>query len=312
MKRLWSRAVESLAPEPPKADEGEESESGAVPAIQPIPVVDPDAEPRKLPIEPQRIQLPSLIQGTIERPGDIDRVKFSVKTGDRLVFEVETPEKTIPIFNPYLKVIDENGVEAFTNVYSRINANSVISKQIRPKTAYSFSRGGEFTLEIRDITASYGDAAMSYRVLVRPQVPHVGKVHIAKNYLNLMAGEAAKLSVITDQEEGFEGFAILTLEGLPQGVTAMPGTEVEPDKPPPFNEGKKERYTTKSRKATFILVTDADAPPTRMPVMARVFAQPVMEGKPGRKIPVKDVLVMVVRPLEVLTESRPQRKAAGR
>ena len=310
MKVLWSRSVPELAPKP-EDNTGEDSQ-GALPTLDEIPVVDADAEPTKVPVEPQHIPLPALVVGTVEHPGDIDRVRFSIREGDKLVLEVETPEKAIPLMNPYLRVVDAEGVEAFTNVYSRVNANGNIGKQIQSKTAYSFPRDGEFTLEIRDITANYGDSEMRYRVLVRPQVPHMGEVHIAQDRLNLVAGQAKKLSIITDQEEGFDGFVVLSIDGLPEGVRAVMATEVEPDSPPPFNEGKKERFTTKSKKATFVFLSGADAPVTRMPVRAKVFAQPVVEGKLGRRIPIKELLVMVSRQPEVLSENRPAKPAGSR
>jgi hypothetical protein len=44
-----------------------------------IPVVDADAEPTSVPVEPPESPLPALVVVTIERPGDIDLVRFSVK-----------------------------------------------------------------------------------------------------------------------------------------------------------------------------------------------------------------------------------------
>ena len=295
MKALWSRAVPELAPKPPHQRDSESSNHGVVAAIPQIPVVHVDAEPKKAPVEPPEIPVPALIVGTIEHPGDIDRVRFSIKEGSRLVLEVETPEKTVPRFNPYLRVVDAEGVEAFSNIHSYINSNRVVGKQIHPKTSYAFPRNGEFTLEIRDITANYGDREMRYRVLVRPQVPHMGAVHVETDYLNLVAGEAKKLSVTTDQEEGYDGYVVLSIEGLPQGVRAVPATEVEPDSPPPFNLGKVERFTTKSKKATFVFLCERDAPSTGTPVKAHVYAQPVTQGKLGARIAVRELLIMVVR-----------------
>ena len=307
MKTLWSRSVTDLAPS--LTDDEGKPKQGAIAEIREIPVVDADAEPTKAPVEPPEIPLPALIVGTLERPGDVDRVRFSTREGDKLILEVETPEKTIPDMNPYLRVVDAEGVEAFTNVYSNVNANGNISKQIQPKTAFAFSRDGDFTLDIRDITASYGDQEMRYRVLVRPWVPHMGEVHIAEDHINLVAGEAKKLSVTTDQEEGYDGFVILSIEGLPEGVQAVPGTEVEPDSPPPFSVGKAERFKTKSQKATFVILPDPGAPATRMPAVAEVYAQPVVDGKLGERIPVKDLLVMVTRQPESVSENQRKQSA---
>lgn len=290
-ERKWSRGLST--------DRIRELQARALPSLaaaaKPIPVVDADAEPTQVPVEPPRIQLPSMVSGTIERPGDIDRVRFSVKEGDRIALEIETPEKTIPLLNPYLRIVDSEGVEAFTNVLSFINSNTNLSKQIHPKTQYTFPRGGDFTLEIRDITSTYGDARMKYKVLVRPQVPHLGEVKVSVDCLNLEAGKAQKLSIITDQEEGFDGYVIVSMEGLPEGVRAVPATEVDPDSPPQPPMGKRERFVTKNQKATLVLAPEATAPVTRMPVMGRIYAQPVVKGELGTRFLVKEIPVMVVK-----------------
>ena len=265
-----------------------------------IPVIDLDAERASASEGSRRVDLPSLLKGTIDPPGDIDRVSFTVETGDKIALEVETPNQTLPLFNPYLRIYDDQGVEVLTNVHSTLNGNNDISKQIQPKTIHSFPRAGKFTLEIRDITATYGDA---YKVLLRPQVPHMGQIHVTESYLNLVAGRASKLSLVTDQEEGFQGYVIMTVEGLPEGVEAHTATEVEPDRPPAMNRGRQERYVSKSRKATFVFVVEEDAPATRLPVTARLLARPVGEGRLGAAIPVKDLLIMVVRPTQVPPES---------
>ncbi len=225
-------------------------------------------------------------------------MSFSAQIGDGIALEVETPNKTIPLFNPYLRIHDDQGIEVLTNVHSTRNGNNDISKQIQPKTIHSFPRAGDFTLEIRDITSSYGDASMAYRVFLRPQVPHMGQIHVAESHLNLETGRASKLSVITDQEEGFQGYVILTIEGLPEGVEVHTATEVEPDQPPGRNRGKQERYVSKSRKATFVFVVAEDAPTTRTPVTSRIVARPVGESRLGSATPVQDLLIMVIKPAQ--------------
>ena len=287
-ERSWKRPLEAdrmtrlagrtILPSPPEA----------------IQLLDADAELYATPSEPPRIQAPTMITGAIEHPGDVDRVRFSVEEGDKLVFEIQTPAKSLPQFNPLLRVVDAKGVEALTNIWSRVNVNGNISKQIYPKTAYAFPRGGDFSLEIRDIAASFGDPDMRYAVLVRPWVPHLGEAHVGPDRLNLVAGKAEKLSVVIDQEEGYDGLAVFAIEGLPAGVEAVIGAEVDPEKPPPFNEGKKERFVTESQKATFALLVRDDAPLTREPVTARIFVRPAVNGELGDKILAKEVLMMVV------------------
>ena len=247
--------------------------------------------------QPVDVMLPSFIQGTVESPGDIDRVRFDAKRGDGIAIEVETPDAAPPDFVPYLRVVDEAGVEVFSNVHSMVHANGgFIMKVLSPKTVFDFRRDGRFTLEVRDLTTQRGDDRFAYRILIRPKVPHVGAVHIEEDRLNLVAGEIYKLSIVTDQEEGFEGYIALAVEGLPEGVRVIPATEVEflKVRQPRLSEGKVERYLAKNRTATLLLVTDDDAPPTRAPSMMQVMATPVRKGEMGRPILAKQVPVMVL------------------
>ena len=271
---------------------------GGEPAAAPeMAVVRLDAPGHKAGGEPVAVTLPTLIEGAIEHPADIDRVKFRVKAGDRVALEVETVRKTLPQFNPYLRIVSATGDEAFGNVHSTVNTcGDLILKQVQPKTTYSFPRDGEFILEIRDITHLYGDEAFAYRVLLRQQIPHMGEIRMAEEQINLMAGEATKVSVDTDQEEGFDGQIALTVDGLPQGVRVIAGTELQPHVPPPYNPGKIERFQPESQKATLLFVTDPGAAPTAKPVEAKLIAQPVIKGKLGQPVLVKKILVTVVHP----------------
>ena len=240
------------------------------------------------------VTLPALLEGTIEQPAQVQRVKFAVKANDRIAVEVETLRQTVPQFNPYLRIVSVTGDEAFTNVHSTVNTcGDTILKQIQPKTTYSFPRAGEFILEIRDITHTYAGPDFAYRVFLRHQVPHVGEVRAAEEQINLVAGEVAKIGVQTDQEEGFDGQIVLNVEGLPEGVRAMMGTDVQPQVPPPYNPGKVERFQPESQKATFLFLTDQTAHATPRPVEARIVAQPVVKGKLGSPLMVKKILVTI-------------------
>ena len=256
-----------------------------------------DADTGSANSQPVDVMLPTFIQGTVESPGDIDRVRFDAKRGDGIAIEIETPDAAPPDFVPYLRVVDEAGVEVFSNVHSMVHANGgFIMKVLSPKTVFDFRRDGRFTLEVRDLTTQRGDDRFAYRILIRPQVPHVGAVHIEEDRLNLVAGEIYKLSIVTDQEEGFEGYIALAVEGLPEGVKVIPATEVEflKVRQPRLSEGKVERYLAKNRTATLLLVTDDDAPPTRAPSMMQVMATPVRKGEMGRPILAKQMPVMVL------------------
>ena len=240
--------------------------------------------------------LPFLVEGAIDQPGDLDRlVSFRVQPGQKLSFELETPEATLPDFNPRMAVLDEAGQVVLSNVYRRVVRQALsYSKTIEPKTIHTFLQGGTYTLRVRNTTQRNGASDFRYRLLVRPQIPHAGELKVQEDRLNLVPGEAGKLTVTTGQEEGFAGQILLQVEGLPPGVQALPGTDYQPETPPNLDEGPKARYRPQQGATSVMIVAAADAPATRMPRVLRIQARPVVSGKMGALLPVGKVHLMVL------------------
>ena len=220
------------------------------PAMAPVvAAVIEEREPNETAGQALKIAVPIIIEGAIDRPGDVDCFQFQVQQGDQLAFEVETPQSGPLLFNPRLGITDQDGNEFLTNIYKRIVRNfTFYQKDIQPKTVYTFRLGGNYTLQVRDLTSRHGDPSFLYRVLIRPQVPHAGEVRVLQDRINLKRGKARKLTLITEQEEGFDGEIALSVENLPEGVRIYPGTDVEPPRGPPVDEGYKERFVPKRRR----------------------------------------------------------------
>ena len=325
LDQLWARTASEPAPEAGIPQGGSKGVVGESPAgTRPNPVdlaADKIAigsiaeqEPNDVVSDALEVAVPAIIEGAIQSPGDVDSFRFSVKVGDRLAFEVETPDSLLPHFNPRLGVSDSDGNEFLVNIHKRISRNfTFYLKTVEPKTIYTFKLGGEYYLRVRDITSRYGDASFKYRILIRPQVPHVGVVEVKEERINLVAGEAKKLTVTTAQEESFTGDIAVSLQGLPPGVQAIPGTQVEPDKGPPLDEGYKERFLPKKEKVVILLVADAKAPATRLPTSIRVLARPVVDGKLGEQLAVQQIPLMVISPPVEAPEGKVlAAKSAGR
>ena len=291
LERLWSRTVRETA-------------DSSTPAAGLSRLM--EAEPNQSAGQAQEAAVGSIVEGSIDRPGDIDHYRFKVRDGAKLAFEIETPDVTPPFFNPRLTVLDAEGNETFNNIYRRLGRQfQFYSKTVEAKTLHSFESGGEFTLQVRDITSRQGDPSFVYRLLIRPQIPHMGDIEVKDDRVNLRAGTAGKLTVITDQEEGFGGEIVLSINNLPAGVEALPGTELEPEKGINPDEGPKERFVPKSQKATVLLVAREDAPATPMPRMIRIVARPVVGGSLGPSQLVREVPLMVVkRARQVLAGTR--------
>ena len=281
LESLWSRTVREMV--------GPSSSSPRLAHVS-------EEEPNQSPEQALQIAVPSIIEGVIERPGDVDSFQFEIDDGERLAFEIETPVVSPPFFNPRLAILDADGQESLSNIYLRLGRQfQFYKKTVEPKTLHTFELGGKYTLQVRDITSRQGDPSFAYRVLIRRQVPHMGEIRVKEDRINLMAGAAKKLTVTTEQEEGFDGEIVLSVQNLPAGVEAFPGTEVEPDGGINPDEGPKGRFIPKSQKATVLLVANADAPIMPMPQLIRISGRAVVDGTIGPPFLVRELPVMVVK-----------------
>jgi hypothetical protein len=239
--------------------------------------------------------LPAIVEGCIARPGEADVIRLRIDKAQDIAFEVETPQATLPRFNPVLRLMEPGGREIATDVYTKLNNNGLyMMKMIRAKTTLSIGAPGEYTMQIRDITTGSAGPDFRYRILVRPQIPHVGNVEIAQDHVNLPAGDSQPVTVAIDREEGFRGYVTVDVEGLPPGITALTALENPEDKPPLPNGGRLERYTSREQRTTVMLIAAPDAPVSELPAMIRVIVRVIGEGKPAATLAVKEIPLMVL------------------
>ena len=241
--------------------------------------------------------LPGMVEGRITHPAQADIIRFKVDAPQAIAMEIETPEATLPRFNPVIRVLDPAGREIATDVYTKLNNNGLyMMKMIEAKTTVNLTATGEYTMQIREITTNGAGEDFHYRVLVRPQVPHLGKLEIAADHVNLEAGAVHPLIVTADREEGFSGYVTYEAQGLPTGISILPGIEDHAEPPPLPNGGRLERYVARPQRAAVILSASPDAHPTEMPVHVRLVAHVMRQGHLSEPILVREILLMVVQP----------------
>jgi hypothetical protein len=319
VRQLWSRTVRvsKKDSEPgngvsdPSSPEKGAASTTPVPEIldgaSPVPVVPvvKEHEPNNTAAEALNVELPVILEGTIGRPRDSDSYRIQVTAGQALAFEIATLQEAPPSFNPHLEVLDALGQTVLNNVYQQIGGDGDDWLQsLESKCIYTFEQEGEFILKIRDLTPHSGSSRFVYRLLVRPQIPHVGDVSLVeiedtqndiKRGLNLFAGEAKKLTVHVGQEEEFDGQVIVSVQNLPSGVVCLPAADVEASEGPAFAKVHPERFVPRKQSVTLMLYAHEDAPATPLPHSAVLTAQPVVQGKPGAVFQVKEFPIMVLK-----------------
>ncbi len=235
-----------------------------------------EAAPNGKPDQTRLLKIPAVVEGTIGRPGDIDRYRFMAQAGQKLAFEVQTPRAAPPQFNLRLDVVDAKGAVVLSNLQVRegkIGTEAAKVIQIAPQLMGQLDQEGEYSLRVRDLTSIHGSPDHVYRVLVRPQVPHVGEGRIQPaGPVNLVPGGRQRLMVNTPSKEGYTGTLAIAVEGLPQGVKAFVGAN-----------------------NTIELVADTSAPFTPLPQVVRISGLPVVGEKSGSGFLMSAIPVMIVK-----------------
>ncbi len=76
-----------------------------------------EQEPNETREQALEISIPTVFEGAVERPGEIDTFRFKLAGEQALAFEIETPDVVPQRFSPRLAVLDAEGREVLTNIY---------------------------------------------------------------------------------------------------------------------------------------------------------------------------------------------------
>lgn len=334
LEQLWARGVRI-----PVANSNQEKvvkdgaeQPGLTPAFLDFELSSPtrlldkliEKEPNNKLIKANELPIPAIIEGVIETPGDFDIYKFRVSPGQKLAFEIETVGLKRPEFNPMFQILNSKGDKKFSNLrrsekYKNVNSPHLIS--VDPKVIGTFEQAGDYYVKVRDVTLRKGGSLFSYRLLIRPQVPHIGNMVLETrtlefedartdpNRLNIVPGKSAKFTLILDQEEGFflpSNQIAVSVEGLPNGVKAFPAASSyqfpEKRKPPKIMDT--ENHLPYTQKISVVIYALEDALPTRLPVWLTVKVRPFVQGESGLELVARKVPLMILDPNSSMKVSR--------
>ena len=114
-----------------------------------------------------------------------------------------------------------------TNVHTKLNNNGLyMMKMIQAKTTVSLRNPGEYIIEIRDITTDCSGDDFAYRVLVRPQIPHLGQDQRRRGCSEPRTQAATKpLNVTVEREENFDGRSRSPLKAFRRACQLVPRSQ---------------------------------------------------------------------------------------
>ena len=176
-----------------------------------------DKEPNNAPLRAQKVKLPIIINGRIDRPDDWDVFQVTGHAGDKLVAEVQARQLDSPL-DSMLKITDAAGrVLAFNddreNPVAGLNthhADSYLSIQL--------PADGRYYVHLCDTARGFGDE-YGYRLRVSMPRPDFA-LRVVPSSLSLRNRNTSPISVYAIRKDGFNGPIKLSLKEPPAGLSS--------------------------------------------------------------------------------------------
>ncbi|NIA14199.1 MAG: hypothetical protein GWP08_08960 [Nitrospiraceae bacterium] len=181
-----------------------------------------ESEPNNTPAEAQRVEWPTIVNGLIGAPGDVDLFEFEGRAGDEVVAEVVARRLYSPL-DSLLRLSDASGqVLEWNDDYVDKDGYLYRGAGLLTHHADSYLRArlpedGVYRVYVGD-SQQHGGDAYAYRLHVAPPRPDF-ELRVTPSSLSVPVGRAVPISVHALRKDGFDGPIELSLKNAPVGFT---------------------------------------------------------------------------------------------
>lgn len=170
-----------------------------------------EAEPNNEITQAKPVELPCVLNGRIEQPGDSDLWTFTGKKGDAWQFDLRASRLGSEL-DGVLTLLDANG-----NAVA--NADDLANGQTDCVLNFTLPADGTFALKVKDGLSSRGGSEFAYRVRINRPTDATLWLSTVLDSATLLRGGETKVKVLAERPAGFADEVALEIEGLPEGVT---------------------------------------------------------------------------------------------
>lgn len=156
------------------------------------------------------ISIPGAVSGDLNRPGDVDRFRFTAKKGELLALEVQAARLGFPL-DAWLKVEDAAGKE-LVRVDDTVGAD--------PKLDWTAPQDGSFFAVVGNLVGS-GGTDLRYRLQLNRPNPAL-QVSLADHAFSVEPGKTNEIKVTFARSHGFNAPLRIRATGLPTELVAPP------------------------------------------------------------------------------------------
>lgn len=176
---------------------------------------------------PQAIEMPRIINGRIDRPGDVDVFRIRGRAGDTIVAEVYARRLNTPL-DSVVQIKDADGkVVAWNDDY--VLKESHLHKDVMGLVTHhadsyvltELSEDGFYDVCLTDAQRHGGDA-YAYRIRISRARPDF-MLRVTPSHFQVRAGGILPITVYALRKDGFDGEILLTIKNAPFGFELKGG-----------------------------------------------------------------------------------------
>jgi hypothetical protein len=168
----------------------------------------------------QRLALPVIVNGHIDRPGDADVFRIEGRAGDEVVAEVYARRLNSPL-DSLLELTDTSGRQIALNDDREDKGAGLTTHHADSYLLAKLPANGTYYLRLSDAQRQ-GGTAYGYRLRVSPPRPDF-ELRVVPSSLSARAGATATLTVFALRKDGFTNDITLALKDAPTGFKLSSG-----------------------------------------------------------------------------------------
>ncbi|OQW96700.1 MAG: hypothetical protein BWK77_03865 [Verrucomicrobia bacterium A1] len=168
----------------------------------------------------QRVAMPVIVNGRIDRPGDRDVFRIEGRNGETVVVEVVARRLHSPL-DSVVRVFDAQGKELASNDDYDDKGAGLITHQADSRVQFTVPADGPLFVHVAD-TQGKGSPAHAYRCRISPRRPGF-ELRVVPASLNLRAGTHLPFTVYALRRDGFDGDIVVDLKDAPAGFAIAGG-----------------------------------------------------------------------------------------
>lgn len=161
-----------------------------------------------------KIEAPVIINGRIEKPGDVDYFSFQGKAKQRLVVDVRARRLNSPL-DSVISILNSKKRQLVENDDTVDKSYGLVTHHADSYLLYRFPADGKYLLCIRDVQGK-GGQEYAYRIVVAPPRPDFD-LRLMPDNPTAAKGASAAFTVHALRKDGFKGAIKLTAKDLPDG-----------------------------------------------------------------------------------------------